>query len=81
MRIQVFRFLSVHPAERQLVCVRDGIRRNGCLRGSFALATLSATEKKGDMLALGGTGLGGALLIIPFNWLLAPTIAGQRDRR
>jgi hypothetical protein len=48
------------------------------LPGIFALATLSVTEKKEDMLALGDTVLLGPLLVIPFNWLLAQAIAGLR---
>lgn len=48
------------------------------LPGIFALATLSVTEKKSDMLALGDTVLIGPLLVIPFNWLLAQAIAGLR---
>lgn len=48
------------------------------LPGIFALATLSVTEKKEEMLALGDTVLLGPLLVIPFNWLLARAIGGLR---
>lgn len=48
------------------------------LPGIFALATLSVTEKKADMLALGDTVLIGPLLVIPFNWLLAHAITSVR---
>ena len=48
------------------------------LPGIFALATLSVTEKKEDMLALGDTVLLGPLLVIPFNWLLAHAAIGLR---
>jgi hypothetical protein len=48
------------------------------LPGIFALATLSVSEKKEDMLALGDTLLLGPLLVIPFNWLLVQAIAGLR---
>jgi hypothetical protein len=48
------------------------------LPGIFALATLSVTEKKEDMLALGDTVLLGPLLVIPFNWLLAHALLGMR---
>ena len=48
------------------------------LPGIFALATLSATQTKEDLLPLGDTVLLGPLLVIPFNWLLAHAIAGIR---
>jgi hypothetical protein len=48
------------------------------LPGIFALAMLSVTEKKDDMLGLGDTVLLGPLLVIPFNWLLAQAIGGLR---
>jgi hypothetical protein len=44
------------------------------LPGIFALATLSATHSKDDLLSLGDTVLLGPLLVIPFNWLLSRTI-------
>jgi hypothetical protein len=48
------------------------------LPGIFALATLSATQKKEDMLSLADTVLLGPLLVLPFNWLLAHTIVHLR---
>ncbi len=48
------------------------------LPGIFALAMLSVTQDKEDMLALGDTVLLGPLLVIPFNWLLSHAIAGMR---
>jgi hypothetical protein len=48
------------------------------LPGIFALATLSATQKKEDLISLADTVLLGPLLVIPFNWLLALTIARMR---
>ncbi len=48
------------------------------LPGIFALATLSVTQTKKDMLALGDTVLLGPLLVIPFNWLLAHAIIWLR---
>ncbi len=48
------------------------------LPGLFALATLSATHSKEDLLSLGDTILLGPLLVIPFNWLLSRTIDQSR---
>jgi len=48
------------------------------LPGIFALATLSATQGKDDLLPLGDTVLLGPLLVIPFNWLLARAIVHLR---
>jgi hypothetical protein len=48
------------------------------LPGIFALATLSATQPREDMISLADTVLLGPLLVIPFNWLLAWTIARMR---
>lgn len=51
------------------------------LPGIFALATLSVTQKKEEMLSLGDTVLLGPLLVIPFNWLLSHAIADTRIGR
>jgi hypothetical protein len=48
------------------------------LPGIFALAILSATQSKDDLLSLGDTVLLGPLLVIPFNWLLARAIVHLR---
>src|SRR5262249_17303613 len=48
------------------------------LPGIFALAMLSATERKEDLLALGDTVLLGPLLVIPFTWLLARAVVELR---
>jgi hypothetical protein len=48
------------------------------LPGIFALAMLSATQSKQDLLSLGDTVLLGPLLVIPFNWLLARAIVQLR---
>jgi hypothetical protein len=44
------------------------------LPGLFALALLSATQSKADLLSLGDTVLMGPLLVIPFNWLLSRAV-------
>jgi hypothetical protein len=51
------------------------------LPGIFALATLSVTQAKGDLLALADTVIFGPLLVIPFNWLLAHTIIHLRGEQ
>ena len=48
------------------------------LPGIFALATLSVTQQKDDMLGLGDTVLLGPLLVIPFNWLLSHALMNLR---
>jgi hypothetical protein len=48
------------------------------LPGLFALATLSVTQDREDIAALGDTVLLGPLLFIPFNALLARAIIGLR---
>jgi hypothetical protein len=44
------------------------------LPGLFALALLSTTQSKADLLSLGDTVLMGPLLVIPFNWLLSRAV-------
>jgi hypothetical protein len=48
------------------------------LPGIFALATLSATQSKENLLSLGDTVLLGPSLVIPFNWLLSRAIIQLR---
>jgi len=48
------------------------------LPGIFALATLSATESKENLLSLGDAVLLGPLLVIPFNWVLSRAIMHLR---
>jgi hypothetical protein len=48
------------------------------LPGLFALATLSATQNRQELVSLGDTVLLGPLLVIPFNWLLARAILALR---
>ena len=48
------------------------------LPGLFALATLSVTQSRQELRALGDTVLLGPLLVIPFNWLLARAIIALR---
>jgi len=48
------------------------------LPGIFALATLSATRRRDEIVSLGDTVLLGPLLVIPFNWLLARAIVRLR---
>jgi hypothetical protein len=51
------------------------------LPGFFALATLSATRNKRDIISLGDTVLLGPLLVIPFNALLARAIIELRTEQ
>ena len=51
------------------------------LPGIFALATLSVTQAKADLLSLADTVLFGPLLVIPFNWLLARAIIHLRGEQ
>ena len=48
------------------------------LPGIFALATLSVTQSRNELVSLGDTALFGPLLVIPFNWLLSRTIVQMR---
>lgn len=48
------------------------------LPGIFALAMLSATQSREDLLSLGDGVLLGPLLVIPFNWLLSRTMIDLR---
>jgi hypothetical protein len=48
------------------------------LPGIFALATLSATQSREDLLSLGDGVLLGPLLVIPFNWLLSRAMIDLR---
>jgi uncharacterized membrane protein (GlpM family) len=48
------------------------------LPGLFALATLSVTQSRRELLSLGDTVLLGPLLVIPFNWLLARAVIDLR---
>jgi hypothetical protein len=45
------------------------------LPGLFALALLSVTQSKVDLISLGDTVLMGPLLVIPFNWLLSRAVS------
>ena len=51
------------------------------LPGIFALAMLSATQAKADLLSVADTVLLGPLLVIPFNWLLARVIIHLRGEQ
>jgi hypothetical protein len=51
------------------------------LPGIFALAMLSVTQVKADLLAVADTVLLGPLLVIPFNWLLAHVIIHLRGEQ
>jgi hypothetical protein len=51
------------------------------LPGIFALATLSATQSRENLLSLGDAVLLGPLLVIPFNWLLSRTVIHLRLER
>lgn len=51
------------------------------LPGIFALATISSTQAKADMVSLADTVLLGPLLVIPFNWLLARTVIQLRGEQ
>jgi hypothetical protein len=48
------------------------------LPGIFALATLSVTQSRDEIVSLGDTVMFGPLLVIPFNWLLARAIIQLR---
>ena len=48
------------------------------LPGIFALAMLSVTQNKDDLLALGDTVLLGPLLVIPFHWHLSRAVIWLR---